>query len=145
MKMQHQGKSGYRSRARNFVLALLGASALTGCATVALDTPEDLVRQRAQARWQALVAGDFEGAYRYLPPSYRTLHDLKYYRGTINSMVERKSADVVRVECKPEVCLATVRIDAVFAGAMAGQRTLSTHYEEKWVMEDGGWWYYQKD
>jgi hypothetical protein len=142
---QYRDKSGYRSLARNLVLALIGASTLAGCATFAPVPPEKLVQERAQARWQALIAGDFEGAYNYLPPSYRALHDLKYYRGTINNAVERKGAEVIRAECKTDVCLATVRVDAVFAGAMGGHRTLSTHYEEKWVSEDGGWWYYEKD
>jgi hypothetical protein len=136
-KMRGRGLMG-----KAIVTGVLAASVfVSGCATVVPDSPERTVRERAQARWTALLAGDIDAAYSYLPPSYRAIHDIKYYRGTINNVVERKAAEVVSVECKAEVCTAKVRIDAVFA-PMANA-LIKTFADEKWIVEDGAWWHFQ--
>ena len=52
---------------------MAGACALllvSGCATVVPD--EDLVEQRAMARWNALLSDDLAGAYEYLSPAFRS-------------------------------------------------------------------------
>ena len=145
MKLNFFDKPGLRLRTGSFVSMLLCALAVAACATVPADTPENIVQHRAKARWDALIAGDIEAAYGYLPPSYRALHDFKQYRNSIGGTVQRKAAEVVRVECQPDVCAATIRIEAVVAPFVTASRTVTTHFEEKWIPEDGDWWVYQKD
>lgn len=114
---------------------------LGGCAALPVAAPEDVVRERAEARWQALVAGDVEKAYGFLAPSYRALYDLQRYRTMIGGGAQHQGAKVIGVECKPEVCTAKIRIDYTvpkFAGVF------NTHYDEQWIAEQGGWWFYVK-
>ena len=40
-------------------------------ASQAPKTPEQIVVERAEARWQHLIKQDFAGAYAYLTPAYR--------------------------------------------------------------------------
>jgi hypothetical protein len=114
---------------------------LTGCAVLPVAAPEDVVRERAESRWQALIAGDIEKAYGFLAPSYRAVYDLPRYRTMIGNAAQHQGAKVVGVECKPEVCTAKIRIEYTvpkFSGVY------STHYDEQWIVEQGGWWVYVK-
>ena len=52
-------------------LLAAGVLALAGCAGLQPQTTEQLVQQRAQQRWDALLAGDFAKAWTYTPASYR--------------------------------------------------------------------------
>lgn len=128
-------------RPANIVSVFICAATLVGCAALPATTPEDLVSQRAKARWEALLAGDIDGAYTYLAPSYRAVRDLKQYRATISGAVQWKAVEVVGVSCKQEACTARVRIDFVFPAAPG---VYKSHYDEQWVVEDGSWWFYQK-
>lgn len=129
------------SHPATLVSTLLIVSLLGGCAAMPSGSPEDLVRQRAKARWDALVSGDLNAAYGYLTPSYRAIRDFNQFRATLSGAVQWKGFEVVGVECKPEACSARVRIDYSAAG-MTG--LFNTHYDEQWVMEDGKWWFFQK-
>ena len=127
------------------MFALLGALFLAGCATTQVqDTPENIVRQRAKARWDALVAGEKEKAYQFLSPSYRALRDFNYYQRTISGgLAQWKSADVIGVQCKPDACTARIRIE--FQILMKGYgNALNTHYDESWILEKGDWWFYER-
>ena len=46
------------------VLVLLAVMLLSACATTPAS-PGDIVKERAQARWDALLNGDFATAYSY--------------------------------------------------------------------------------
>jgi len=134
-------------RNRKLVLAsaLLGAALLAGCAAPSVQVaPEDAVRLRAKARWDALIAGEFEKAYQFLQPSYRPLRDFDSYRRTVAGGLSKwTGADVVGVECAAEACTARIRIDYQVPAMMRGA-TLNTHYDEKWVSEKGNWWLYER-
>jgi len=58
---------------------------VTGCVIVAPQSTEEQVRQRAQARWDALVAGNVEGAYALLSPGARQARSLPAYRAMIKT------------------------------------------------------------
>ena len=51
---------------------VLAALSLAACATVG-TAPQDQVRQRANERWKALVAGEFSKAYNYKPKCTATV------------------------------------------------------------------------
>lgn len=124
------------------VLLVLVAS---GCATVetAPKTTEEIVSERAAARWKVVIAGDLEKAYSFLAPSYRATVGIDRYRARFASMTRRESAEVVKVDCKAEACSVTVKV-AFVSPMHRTMGVLSTHVVESWVREDGGWWLYQK-
>lgn len=126
-------------------LAVLWLAALAaGCATVGSATPEQIVQQRAQARWAALIAGDWDKAYGYMAPSYRTLVERKRFANQFGGGAAWQGVEVVSVTCKDERCTALVKL---LFRPVIGPRTaepMSTHFEETWVREDGQWWMFQK-
>lgn len=125
-------------------LVLVGfAAAMTGCAMLKPEPPEQKVTQRAAAYWQARVAGKIDQAYPYLTPGYRSLHTVDQFWGTVGSGAGLKGAQVVRVACEAEKCKATIRLDVVpmIPGVASG--IVSTHLEDTWLLEDGQWWRYE--
>ncbi len=54
-------------------LALCASTALVACAGINATSPEDVVKQRVNERWKALVSGDFARSYSYTSPSFRGL------------------------------------------------------------------------
>ena len=105
--------------------------------------PEDVVRQRAQARWDALIAGEWPKAYRYMAPSYRALVEEKRYVNQFGGGVGWVSANVVNVFCEPERCTVTMRVSYRVALAGRSAPPAETYFEETWVREDSQWWMYQ--
>jgi len=126
-------------------LAVAAVALVAGCAALGPQAPEEAVKARANARWAALLKSDMTNAYAYLTPGYRAVHDLESYRKRRGTAVKWTGAEVVDVRC-PEAtkCLAKVRIEAKpFMGRKFGD-TITTHYDETWLLEDGQWWLFEK-
>jgi hypothetical protein len=127
------------------VFLLTAAAWLAGCATTGPQTPEEVVKARANERWAAVLKGDVPKAYGYMAPGYRAVHGEQDYRNARGSAVKWVAAEAVEVRC-PEAtkCLAKVRIEAKpFMGRRFGD-TIATHAEETWLLEDGQWWLFEK-
>lgn len=125
--------------------SLLGAVvALTACAALQPQTPEDQAMARAQARWDALLKGDFKKGYEYAPPSYRGVTSYDVYRAQFGTGSKWISALVAGATCEPERCQVKIRIELevpMMGGGMRGRmQQVSTYFDETWVREDGKWW-----
>jgi hypothetical protein len=118
---------------------------LSACASLGGGPPEEQVKRRANERWQALVGGQFSRAYDYSAPSFKAVVTPDGYRNRFGSAISWQGAEVIRVVC-PEVtkCVAVVRIDFKPVLSIQKNSTISTHYEETWLLEMGQWWLYQK-
>lgn len=131
-------------RELHWVSILITASVLTACAGLQTAPPEEVVKQRATERWQALLKRDTKKAYEYTAPSYRAAVSAEAFGSKFGTAVVWVAADVVSVTCETAKCTATVRIEAKpLMGAKFGN-TISTHVDETWLLEDGGWWFFQK-
>ena len=125
--------------------ALAAVALLGGCASMESGTPEEIVKTRASARWKAMVAHDFKGAYGYLAPSYRAVSSFERYKGMLNGGAAWEKAEVARVRCESaEKCTASVRIESKPVGVMNFKGNIITGVDETWLLEDGKWWLYQK-
>ena len=101
--------------------------------------PEQAVAERAQARWDLLVKGDFEGAYGYLSPGSRSVLSQSNYVESLRKGFW-KAAKVGKVACGTEqACDVDVRIEYEFQG-----HRISTPLRETWVREGSQWWYVKK-
>ena len=126
---------------RLVVLLLLGF--LAGCTTT--SQPEDILAERVQARWDALLSGEYEEAYAYFSPGYRSTTSV------IDFAVEFRmrrirwiSAEYVEKSCEEKICTVKVRVEYKVAKPVPGVpvwHSFSTD-EEKWVNIDGQWWYF---
>jgi hypothetical protein len=102
-------------------------------------TPEATVKERAQARWDALVKGDFNAAYGYMSPGSRSVTSAADYASTLRRGFW-KSAVVEKVQCgSAQSCDAAVTIEYEFMGV----RT-KTPLRETWIRDGSEWWYLQK-
>ncbi len=139
-----QFRSRLSAHGRLAVVGLcLAGSMLSACTALSPRTPEEIVHERAQARWEALIAGEWEKAYSFSAPSYRALVDFKRYRGRIGGAVSWTGVEVVKVACEAEACTATIRIDYKMA-PISRDGVSSTHVDETWILEDGAWWWHQR-
>ncbi len=119
------------------------AAMVAGCASTASGPPEEVVRQRAQARWNALLDGDFSRAYDYMAPSYRALIERKRFPNQFGSGAGWQGAEVVSVTCETDRCKVVMKVAVRTALRGRSAPPLSTHFDENWVKEDGQWWMYQ--
>lgn len=114
-------------------------SALAGCGTLDLRDDDVVVKERAQARWEALVKGDIRTAYGYLSPSSREAMTSEAYAGTLRQGFWR-SAKVDSVKCAAkDNCEAQVTIEYEYQG-----RRTKTPLRETWIREGSEWWYLQR-
>lgn len=119
------------------VLILAGS----GCATMGAKTPEDIVAQRSQARLDALLKGDLEGAWKYTSPTYRQRVTPGAYNANVAGAVNWTAAKVDRVECEEERC--EVRYQLTYnlpQLKMENTRPMN----EVWIKSDGNWWIYHR-
>ena len=103
------------------------------------QSAEELVKERAQARWDALVKGDVKGAYTFLSPGSRAVLNFESYAAAIR-VGFWKSARVERVECKTvDACEAHATIEYEYQG-----QRIKTPLRETWIREGTDWWYVKR-
>jgi hypothetical protein len=125
-------------------LALAVAVLLAGCATTAKQTPEIVVSERAQARWDALLDDRVEDAYVYLSPGYRTGLPLSaYYRRLASRRITYTSAKVTGSECSDNACKVKILIGYAVIGVLPGVQRLDNEstVTEDWILAGDGWYY----
>lgn len=122
---------------------VLTVAALWGCAAMGGGKPDDVVRDRADQVWKALVAGDLDKAYTYMPPSYRAVTPLARYKNGFGGAVKWIGAEVAWIKCETEdKCIAHMKVEVqpVIGGFRRQVPPLTNYFDETWVREDGSWW-----
>lgn len=109
-----------------------------GCAVVPVShlTPEQAVKARAQARWDALVAGQLDKAFEFITPSGRSTLPFDVFRGRLSGASWLK-ASVTSATCEPDVCDVTVTLVVNVLPNLPQQIPIS----EQWLLVDGKWWF----
>ena len=129
------GADGIPARLAAGILAIV----LCGCAGVAPRSADAIVKERAQARWDALVRSDFSAAYGYMSPGSRSVTSATDYAASLKRGFW-KSAAIDKVECgSAQSCEVSATIEYEFMG----QRT-KTPLRETWIRDGSDWWYLQK-
>ncbi|NND44086.1 MAG: hypothetical protein HKN58_02095 [Xanthomonadales bacterium] len=126
--------------ARFAILVLVVA--LAGCATT--GAPAKQIAERAQARWDALVAGDLDTAYGYLSPAYRSsVNSMQYQRRILLQKVRWTGAEYIDSDCLEDSCKVRISLDFSLIGALPGVRRFNgtQEIEETWIKSGGKWWY----
>lgn len=145
LRTRQVGGFGLRSWIRG--LAALGMVGIVGCAASPGPSPEkgsaesasQAVERRANARWDALVAGDLARAYEYLSPGSRQVYSVENYSALIKPGLWKK-ARVERVECpEADVCEVVVQVDYLIRGT-----AVTTPLRETWTKSGAEWWFVMK-
>lgn len=107
-----------------------------------ITTPEQVqVRDRATARWQTLMAGDFAKAYAFATPAVKKSTTEAAYLARFESKPQWNGAEVVAVTCATPVnCVARVRVDLKIFVPRTTLRNMVSHVDEAWVLDEGQWW-----
>lgn len=121
--------------------ALVG---LGGCAAPAVGTPEQVVTQLANQRWQHLLAGHWDAAYHMLTPAYRALHSQKEYQASFAGAVNWRAAEVLATTCEPEKCTVRIKLTVQTPLSRKPGDVLDTHFDEIWLPEANRWYHYEK-
>lgn len=105
---------------------------------------EQLLTQRAEDRWQALIDLDMERSYGYLSPGARQVTSLSAYATKKTASPAQVQGAVVKsTRCEDLVCTLEVELRYIYNGsvtAMRGQELTST-VKEKWIATDENWFY----
>lgn len=132
-------------RLRSLGLVAMAALLLSGCATMYRPgSPEAIVKEKSLARWDHLIKGDFEAAYKMTQPAFRALTAADRYRSRFGGAAQWTDAEIISVECEPERCQAVLNIKAYLPTVIAHKEPVATTVRETWIKEDGTWWYYQR-
>jgi hypothetical protein len=133
-------------RISRLLMAGLALSALAGCASTppAATSPEAQVAERAQQRWEHLIAGNHAAAYALLSPGYRATLTFDDYRlAMLSSAVRWKGVRVSEVECSgADRCEASVHVDFGARGLPGVKELDATHrMSEVWLRLQGAWYH----
>jgi hypothetical protein len=103
---------------------------------------EPLLRNRAAARWAALIAGDLATAYQYESPAYREVHTIKDYAATFGGMVKWNLATVTDVRYHQEVKSGAEVVVLLDISFPLGGDDVATVVEvrEPWAFVGGTWY-----
>jgi hypothetical protein len=128
--------------ARGFVKwgGIAGVVVAAGCATIDSRPAAEVVKERAQARANAVVGIDLKAVYGYFTPTARK--DLTYESFATSTVPGFwKSATVDKVECKREdLCYASLTVEYEHRGMR-----VRTPLRESWIREGNEWWYAIKE
>jgi hypothetical protein len=129
------------------LVVMLVALLLTACATTGGGGGGN-VADRAQARWDALLAGDFETAYGYYTPGFRSSHSVADFELSQRlRKVQFRGAEYVDQECDGDTCTLKFSVDYHIASPVPGldEWKSKTTLDEQWVRTQGQWWYFPND
>lgn len=128
------------------IMLAIGLAVVSGCASQPPATPQDIVQARAQERVNLLFKRDFDKAYAYLAPSYRSLNSVESYRNSFGNNAAWVDPKVVKVQCpESDRCRAEVEVGVLVVARGFGSKPIPSTMWETWILEDGQWWYYQRN
>ena len=149
--MRNQGKNRNTacfdwSRIRGLFTLILFSLIVTACASKAVvpETSDEVVVERAKARWAAMLNKDMETAYSYYSPGYRSTTSLVDFMFKQRARrVRWESAEYRDHECTEDACKVRFktgfRVEKVLPGVDTYHGT--DVVEETWVRTQGQWWY----
>jgi hypothetical protein len=127
--------------------AALVAASLAGCASMPGDgkemTPEAkqaLVTKRINARWDALIRGDMDGAYEFMSAGSQEAMSLKLYKAKIKPGMWR-AVRIDGMECGTEIC----QVKMTLTYDHQRMKGIQTPFQETWILEKGNAWFVYRD
>jgi hypothetical protein len=136
----------FGSEMMKYLAVVLALMMISACAATP-QSREDEIRLRAQARWDALLEGDYVTAHSYLSPGYRSTISAVDFEIEIRSRrVRYQSAEYQSQSCNENTCTVTMSIGFKVMEPVRGlpEWDSTSSVAEQWVRTDGEWWYLPK-
>jgi hypothetical protein len=124
------------------VVGMMVVVGLAGCASLGVvQTPEERVEQRAQARLDALLAQDIEKAFSFLAPAAREATTWQRWGSKYAGVGQWSAVNVNNVECGVDRC----DVNASVTYQMVRPRIKNTRSRnEVWIDVKGQWYFYSR-
>ena len=133
--------SGLSRRAGAFGGFLLWM-ALSITSMAGAEESKDDLRERVEARWTALIAGDFDRVYEFETPAYRKIYTAQQFRANFGQGLRWKRIKVIQIDLnQPEVAKVAVEVEYGFYVAGRGMMDDKVVDTETWLRLDGQWWH----
>ena len=135
-------KNQYWQKSRSVIMVLYVLAAVSACA--ANPPADNVVAERAQARWDALLAGDYAAAYVYYSPGYRSSKSAVDLGMDIRTRkVKYRSAQYQDQSCEKDTCTVRVEVGYEVTKPVPGLNKWESKsiISEKWIKSDGEWWF----
>lgn len=114
---------------------MLFGLAVGACATTPPKPADEMVKERAQARWDLMVKGDLDQAYGYFSPSSRATMSLPAFKSRVKPGFW-KAVKVDKVECSSaDRCEVSTTISYDYRGSR-----IDTPHRETWIRDESNWW-----
>ena len=128
----------------SFVISGVLLLCLVSCAPP--KSAEELVFERATARWALMKDGEYEEAWEYYAPGFRQSTSREAFaRDAARRQTAITDAIVVEVTCEPEGarCEVTTELGYRLLAGPASLRGLESQrmIRERWIYIDQNWWY----
>jgi hypothetical protein len=136
-------RSSCLALAKNLVL-LTCVAALVACAGTSAERRDEVIPERAQARWDALLDGEYEKAYAYASPGYRSTASANDFEISFRARrFQYTSAEYMSHSCEEALCLVKMNVGYRVVRPAPGlpEWNGSSVVEERWILTDGRWWF----
>jgi hypothetical protein len=129
---------------------IFAAVALLVVACTPSDPPQsppsdsEIASERAQARWNALIAGEHEAAYAYYTPGFREQMSVVDFTIDMRSRpVQWVAAEVIGAECDGDRCELEIDLEYRVPSAPAQLSGMGNRrpIDETWLRIDDTWWF----
>ncbi|VAW34918.1 hypothetical protein MNBD_GAMMA01-2179 [hydrothermal vent metagenome] len=123
------------------ILILTATLSMTAC----VDSEKDKLDNRIIEFWNYKINNDFNKAYEFLSPGWRSSEDKEsYVRRMSRSVVDWLGIKIKDKKCSEKyLCVVVLEIEYEyhFKGTMAGKIRIPSDIRETWLMKDNIWYY----
>ena len=123
----------------SFLPVLLGA-----CATLEPNSAEQAVAERSRLRIDALMGRNYETAYEFATPGYRSTEGVIKYTSRWAGVGMWRTASITSVSCKPSETIDRCKVWLEVNYQAPGFEPVTTAIDEDWLLIGGEWYLYQK-
>ena len=127
-----------------FIATVLALMLLSACATTSTSSPEDIVRERAEARWDAQLSRDYASAYAYYSPGYRSAVSVTDFEVELRMRrIRYTSATYMDQNCGDNTCTVRFNVGYRVSVPVPGVSVWNGFevINDRWVKTGGEWWY----
>ncbi|MGB8635883.1 MAG: hypothetical protein WCD66_14505 [Rhodanobacteraceae bacterium] len=133
--------------AASLLLAACAGTSTHKTSVMSANAGHDVLKQRAQQRWDDLINKHADKAYEYLTPGYRKTISKEQYASRMNNRPIRwKSAKVNKVECaQPDHCEVFMIVDYTMHTSGIGETEGFAPLKETWLQLRNQWYYLPRE
>lgn len=131
-------------------LVLIAAMFFSACSMLPTKTDAEIVESRSALRMEALKKLDFEKAYTYMSPGYRSIKGLDRFKLENAGAVNLLDFQVQPAECVEDTCQVLVNSNyniTIVSPGFSVKKPLNIERvsKETWIRTGGKWWFVKSD